>query len=99
MQLDKDCYDIIDNNINMAVPWYIMAAYSYYVDDEPILSDSAFDRLAKKILSNWEEIDHYHKEYLNKDMLKAGTYLGNYPSRVKDAVEQVKEIYRATKSK
>jgi hypothetical protein len=95
MELDKDCCDVVDRNINMAVPWYIMAAYAYYVDDEPILSDAGFDRLAKKILSNWEEIDHYHKEYLNEDMLKSGTYLGDYPSRVEGAVQQVKDIYRA----
>ena len=37
--------------------------------------------------------NHYHKEYLNIDMLKAGTYIGEYPSRVEGAVEQVKEIY------
>ena len=91
--LDNDCLDVVDNNPNMLVPWYIMAAYAYYEKDDPILSDSMFDRLAKRLMEHWETIDHYHKEYLNIDMLKAGTYIGEYPSRVEGAVEQVKESY------
>lgn len=83
---DKYCDEIIDNNINMTVPWYIMAAYTYYVDDKPLLEDNTFDRLAKKLLANWEQVEHMHKSFLTKDMLEAGTYLGDYPKRVKDAV-------------
>ena len=33
--LDKHCSDLIDNSINMTVPWYLMAAYAYYVEDDP----------------------------------------------------------------
>ena len=47
---DKECGDVIDDNLNMTVPWYLMAAYAYYEEDRPILSDSYFDRLAKKML-------------------------------------------------
>lgn len=83
---DKDCLDITGDNINMTVPWYIMAAYAYYEEDSPILEDQTFDRLAKKILENWDDIEHMHKERLTKDMLEAGTYLGEYPTRVKSAV-------------
>ena len=35
--LDNDCLDVVDNNPNMLVPWYIMAAYAYYEKDDPIL--------------------------------------------------------------
>ena len=35
--LDHQCLDVIDSNINMTVPWYLMAAYAYYVEDDPIL--------------------------------------------------------------
>lgn len=92
-ELDKTCTDIVDDNINMSVPWYIMACYAYYVEDSPILSDAQFDRLAKRMLENWNDIEHFHKEHLNEDMLKATTYLGDYPSRVQGAVEEVRKIY------
>lgn len=101
--LDKDCLDIIDTNKNMMVPWYIMAAYAYYVDDQPILSDQIFDKLSKKMLKQWDEIDHFHKDYITKDDLEAGTYLGEYPSRVKWAVNHVRgnlqKKYKKSKKK
>lgn len=67
-------------NHNLLVPYYIMMAYRYYVKDDPIVSDSLFDKTAKKLLKVWDQIDHYHKDYLNKDMLEAGTYIGDYPA-------------------
>jgi hypothetical protein len=92
--IEKACMEICDDSINMNVPWYIMAAYAYYVDDDPILEDSTFDRLAKKILKEWDEITHRHKEYLNKDMLEAGTYMGDYPPQIKGALKSVRESYK-----
>ena len=86
--LDQQCIQIVGDNINMTVPWYIMAAYAYYVDDDPILEDHIFDRLSTKMLAHW--IEHFHKHFLNKEMLEAGTYLGEYPSRVKDAVMELR---------
>ena len=88
--LDEQCIQIISSNINMCVPWYIMAAYAYYVEDNPLLEDYTYDRLATKMVNHWDEIEHFHKHFLNKDMLQAGTYLGEYPSRVKDAVEELR---------
>lgn len=68
-----------------------MAAYAYYVQDQPIISDSLFDSMAVQILEKWETITHWHKEYLTQDMLKSGTYLGDYPPIVEGAVENLKE--------
>lgn len=92
--IEKACIDTCDDNINMMVPWYLMAAYAYYVEDDPILEDSTFDRLAKKLLSDWDNVEHFHKEYLNKDMLEAGTFIGEYPTRVKGALDDVRQSYR-----
>ncbi len=36
---EKMCMDTIESNPNMLVPWYIMAAYAYYVEDDPLLSE------------------------------------------------------------
>lgn len=89
--LDKMCVDAIDTNVNMYVPWYLMAAYAYYVEDNPILSDSRFDRMARSMLERWDEIEHHHKHLITEQDLKAGTYLGEYPSRVQGAVKQLRE--------
>lgn len=86
--------DTCDDSINMYVPWYMMAAYAYYVEDDPILEDNVFDMLAKRMLEHWDEIEHPHKKYLSKDMLKAGTFIGEYPSRVKGALASVKDTYK-----
>lgn len=87
---DKYCLEIIDDSMNMIVPWYLMAAYAYYVDDDPIITDSIFDRLAKQMLDMWDMIDHVHKDLITKDMLEAGTYQGEYPSRIKYAVQALR---------
>ena len=65
---------------------YLMCAYAYYELDNPLISDTEFDLLAKDILNNWDNIEHMHKYLLTKDMLVAGTYLGEYPNMVKGAV-------------
>lgn len=92
--IEKACMETCDDSINMYVPWYLMAAYAYYVEDDPILEDNVFDMLAKRMLNLWDEIEHPHKQHLNKDMLEAGTFIGEYPSRVKGALMDVRNTYR-----
>lgn len=92
--IEKACMEICDDSINMYVPWYIMAAYAYYVQDDPILQDNIFDTLSKRILEHWDEINHRHKDYLNKDMLIAGTYLGEYPPQIEGALRSVRDTYK-----
>lgn len=94
MGIEKACMDTCDDSINMYVPWYMMAAYAYYVEDDPILSDTMFDKMAKRMLELWDEIEHPHKKYLSEDMLKAGTFIGEYPSRVKGALDSVRDTYK-----
>ena len=86
---DRECINLVDSNINTTVSWYIMASYAYYELDDPILSDASFDRLCRKILDKWDEIVHHHKEYVTKENLIAGTYLGEYPKRVQGAIESL----------
>lgn len=91
--LDKPCMDHVDDNINLSVPWYLMASYAYYVEDDPILSDAVFDRLAKRMQENWDNIEHQHKEHISEDDLRGGTFLGEYPSRVAGGLKEVRKIY------
>ena len=79
-------------NVNLYVPWYLMAAYAYYVEDDPIISDAVFDGMAKKMLEEWENITHQHKNLITVDDLRAGSLLlVDYPLRVIGAVETLKK--------
>jgi len=90
---EKAFWDTTDKNINMLVPWYLMAAYAYYEQDDPILEDVTFDRCSKTILEHWDKIEHMHKHLITKDMLIAGTYIGEYPNRVKGSVDQIRKDF------
>lgn len=89
--MDQQAAELFAKNINMMVPWYLMAAYAYYKEDNPIFSDSFFDEMAKTMLAKWDEIEHFHKHLINKDDLAAGTYLGEYPERVKGGLEHLRK--------
>jgi hypothetical protein len=88
---DAHADEIIENNINMAVPYYLMASYAYYVQDDPIFSDGFYDALAKQILDNWDNITHRHRDVLNKDNLEAGSFLGEYPGIIEGALKSLRE--------
>lgn len=81
----------MQRSINMAVPYYIMAAYAYYKDDDPIISDTTFDKMAQFILENYDNIDHPHKKYLDRETLEAGTYLGEYPRLAVDSLKHLRK--------
>lgn len=89
--LDKYCEEVINDNINMLVPYYIMTAYAYYVEDDPIISDAYYDNLAKLLLKHYDEVEHQHKHLINTDQLKAGTCLIKYPSIIKGAVNDLRK--------
>ena len=79
-------------NLNMMVPYYLMASYAYYKQDDPIFSDAFFDNMGKTMLERWDNIAHFHKEYINKGDLEAGTYLGKYPTRVEGALRSLRNV-------
>lgn len=79
-----DNIQIYDENPNMLIPYYLMHSYLYYVEDNPIVSDSEFDHICKMLLEKWDNVEHFHKHLINKDDLFAGTgYALEYPERVK----------------
>ena len=88
---DEHARQLIEANINMTVPYYLMASYAYYVQDDPIFSDGFYDGLAKKILENWDNITHRHRDVLSKDDLEAGSFLGEYPSIIEGALASLRE--------
>lgn len=91
VNFDEHAANIFAKNINMMVPYYLMASYAYYEKNDPIFSDSFFDAMAKTMLECWDDIEHYHKSFITKDDLEAGTYLGKYPSRVEGALRSLRK--------
>ena len=44
----------ITEDINMAVPLYLMMSYAYYLEDKPIATDATFDIVAKMLLESYD---------------------------------------------
>ena len=78
----------------MMVPWYLMASYAYYKQADPIFTDGFFDEMGKTMLERWDDIEHFHKDYISTDDLNAGTFLGEYPSRVEGALQSLRKEYK-----
>tara|TARA_Y100000401_G_C8264881_1_gene195247 strand:+ start:328 stop:588 length:261 start_codon:yes stop_codon:yes gene_type:complete len=75
-------------NINRLVPFYLMSSYLYYKEDRQVLTDEDFDRLAKRLLDNWDSVEHMHKHLISKEDLQAGTgYAIKYSQRIINAAK------------
>ena len=71
---------------NRLVPWYLMSCYLYYEEDKQVLSDDEFDALGKRLLDEWDSVEHMHKHLITKDDLTAGTgYAIKYTNMIKNA--------------
>ena len=92
--LDQEAAEIFAKNINMMVPWYLMASYAYCKQDDAIFTDGFFDEMGKTMLKCWDDIEHFHKDFITKDDLNAGTFLGKYPSRVEGGLKALREKYK-----
>jgi hypothetical protein len=71
---------------NMLIPWYLIGAYAYYVLDTPVLSDATFDEICVMLDEEWDDLEHMHKGWVDRDDLSAGTRLSTlYPSMARGA--------------
>ena len=82
-------------NPNMLVPYYLMYSYAYSKENESLITDHEYDQICQDIITNWDDITHWHKPLLNLESLKAGTgYDIKYPNRVVGAaIALIKENY------
>jgi hypothetical protein len=70
-------------NPNMLVPYYLMYSYAYYKENESLITDHEYDQICQDLITNWDNITHWHKPLLSLESLKAGTgYDIKYPNRV-----------------
>ena len=71
---------IWEDNLNMLVPFYLMASYAYYEEDDPIVSDAEYDTICRMLDENWDTVEHSHKWCVNREYLISGTgYALEYP--------------------
>ena len=82
---------IYRRNPDMLVPWYLMTSYLYYKMDESVISDEEYDWICKELDKKWDEVEHQHKYFVDRDALSAGTgfQLRKYPARVEFAAKQL----------
>tara|TARA_R110000796_G_scaffold106943_5_gene217557 strand:+ start:141 stop:476 length:336 start_codon:yes stop_codon:yes gene_type:complete len=92
-EIDKTCFEIIDDNINMCIPWYFMETYARYEQHDPLISNDRYQRVIKLMLDNWDSIEHESKSLVDKDHVWAERFEGVYPKRVKLAVEQIRKVH------
>jgi NAD-dependent DNA ligase len=64
-----------------------MFSYAYYKENESLIPDSEYDQICRDLITNWDNITHWHKPLLNLESLKAGTGydIEKYPNRVVSA--------------
>lgn len=85
---DGICDVALANSRNMLVPWYLIACWSYFVGDHPLLTDARFDRLCRELDAEWDRIEHRDKSLIDRALLKAGTCglaRDSYPPSVRGA--------------
>ena len=61
-----------------------MYSYAYYKENESLITDSEYDQICQDLITNWNNITHWHKPLLSLESLKAGTGydITKYPNRV-----------------
>jgi hypothetical protein len=73
MNLDKKAQEFIAEKPNLMVPWFLMASYLYYHENESMFSDEYYDALSKQLLLQWDQVEHAHKHLIEVDDLMAGS--------------------------
>ena len=90
---DQQCRVLTRKNRNLLVPWYLMTSYLYYCKDKSVVSDQTYDELCKRLLDEWDWVEHRHKHLIDRQALAAGTgfYLKerDYPLITRSAAERM----------
>jgi hypothetical protein len=97
--LDIEAMELADGCISSTVPIYIMAQYAKNIEENPILSESYLKKLSKKMLDNWTEIVHNHKQLISEQDLLNAEFSGEYPKHIQSGVDQLRYAYYGYKRK
>ena len=78
--------DIKGMHLNKLVSWFMISSYAYYHLHTNVMSDYDYDFLVRRIIDNWDSIDHPHKSLIEKTNLDSGSgYDIKFPTIVKAA--------------
>lgn len=95
--VEAECLRLTTRHPALLVPWYLMASFAYYIQDDPILTDDGYDDLCMQLQHTWPRVKHRHKHIIDRDALDAGTghYLaaGDYPAIVVGALRDLRSVY------
>lgn len=97
-KLDHYVKGLVANKINLAVSWWLIASYAYYLLDENLISDEFFDYLTLLIKENYEQITHENKDLITPERIACGSAfdLRIYPTRVMVCAEQlITQVHKA----
>ena len=72
---------VLTNNLGRLFQVFLVASYAYYKRYASILPDEQYDKIAKILLTHWDDFEHPHKYLVTKEDLEAGTLYAtkNYP--------------------
>jgi NAD-dependent DNA ligase len=55
------------------IPMYLIHSYLYYIAEDPIISDSEYDKICKDLLAAYDIQTHGHRHLIDEAALEAGT--------------------------
>jgi hypothetical protein len=77
--------------VGALVHQYLLASFAYYIMHTSPMTDDAFDYVCEKLLQEYDNFEHQHKKYIDKEALKAGTAYHmketDYPSIVQHSAD------------
>lgn len=79
--LDPAYVDLLEPGL--LVPHYLIHCHLYYGCSVSIISDEAFDELARRLDEEWDEVEHPHKKLIEREALGASGYYLKLPRMVK----------------
>ena len=98
MNLDKKAKNLLEGNPSMMVPWFLMASYLYYHENESLFSDEYYDALSKELLLKWDQVEHFHKHLIEVGDLMAGSLYrlkeSDYPSLCKSTAHHLLSVMK-----
>ena len=83
----------------LLIPHYLIHSALYYRLDCSIITDHAYDQLARRIYDEWDNLDHRHKWLIVREGLLSGGHYIQFPNMVLGCAKMFKEHVEAQKPK
>lgn len=92
--IDKTCLDLIAENSNKLVPWYILIKYARDVEnDETFVSRDVAETVRSRLIRHWYSIEHDLKSDLKLEDVEQDKCEVDYTKDVVAAYHRLKEIH------